>query len=70
MDRYGGNYEAVKAMHEARMQQVRASADAADFGGRHESDVGLVRRLGRWLASLAHHGQAPPGVSADRFFWT
>ncbi len=68
MDRYGANYEALKVIHEARMQQVRASAVAAGLN-RSNRDDGALRRLARWLGSRPHAGPTAPGASTQKFFW-
>ncbi len=68
MDRYGGNFEAFKAIHEARMQQVRASAVAAGLD-RSDRDAGALRRLARWLGSRPYPRPTAPEASTQKFFW-
>ncbi len=45
------NYDAVKTLHEARMQRVRASAVAAGLGHRERSHRSPLRFSARHLAS-------------------
>ncbi len=69
MDRYGSNYEALKVIHEARMQQVRASAVAAGLN-RRDRDAGALRRLAHWLVGSGPHARpTAPRASTQRFFW-
>lgn len=70
MDRFSGNYDTFKAIHEARMQHVRASAVAAGMTGRRQR-----RGLDRILAIFApgrHRtaSQSPvDGTAPEALFW-
>jgi len=66
MDRHHNSHEAFRALHEARMQHVRASAVAA-ARNRRSGDPGLIRRISNWMASRP--GPATPEASAQSFFW-
>jgi hypothetical protein len=69
VDRHHSNYDAFTALHEARMQQVRASAVAAGLERRDRSP-GLMRRIADWLAHRPRHRPAPTSGSVERFFWS
>ncbi len=71
MHQYHGGYEALNAIHEARRQQVRASALASGLG-EHRRTGHAFRRLADWLhISTRHQARAAEGrrASADSLFW-
>lgn len=59
------NYEAFKVLHEARTQQLRATAVAAARDRR--ARVGLLQRISQWMDSRT--GLTTPEASAQSFFW-
>ena len=44
---YGNNYDAFKALHDARLQAARTSAAAAGLASRHRHRVSLLERVRR-----------------------
>lgn len=70
MNPTSGNYEAFKAVHEARMQSVRASAVAAGLNDRDRRSAGLMRRLAAWMAQRpATQERVAPKASPESLFW-
>ncbi len=70
MERHHGNYEAFKALHDARMQAVRASAMAAAAARRERrGDASSLRRIVSWLGAWQRQ-KAPSRASVRTFFWT
>ncbi len=66
----GGNYEAFKALHEARMQSVRASAVSAGLTKRDRKTDGPFRRLTAWLGQRqAAPERVVPEPSPESLFW-
>ncbi len=61
---YGNNYDAFKALHDARLQAARTSAAAAGLAGRHRhrhrvSLLERVRRVAGAGGRLRHESGSP-----------
>ncbi len=59
---YGNNYDAFKALHDARLQAARTSAAAAGLAGRHRHRVSLLERVRRVAGAggrLRHESGSP-----------
>ena len=70
MDRAHGSYELFKAIHEARMQSVRATAMAAGLDGRkRQRRLGLQRILRMFAPGRARRPATPDATSPETLFW-
>jgi len=70
MDRGYSNYEAFKAIHEARMQSVRATAVAAGLNGvERQRRLSLGRLLARFAPSRTRRPAPPEVHSPETLFW-
>ena len=70
MEHQYANYDAFKALHEARLQAVRASAVAAGLSGHRRRRVSLLERVRRVAGSGGRlRGESDSRPGSENIFW-
>ena len=65
-----GNYEAFKALHEARMQSARATAVASGLSRRQRRGPGPIHQLMAWLGQRPNSlERVAPKTAPESLFW-